>query len=124
MSIVAITLSLLLIGGSACCDNEVAKEIFSPNATHRAVVFNRGCGATTGFNTEISILGSSEGLHGSGNLWVADDSGDSPSGSWGGPDVHLRWLSQDTLEVQFASGLRVFKQEGRVDGITAVYVQR
>ncbi len=124
MSSAILALSLLLIGGTACCDNELAADIPSPNGTHRAVVFSRGCGATTGFNTQISILGLGEGLRGSGNLWVADDSVRGPVGKRGGPDVHVLWRSPDTVEVEFAPGVRVFKQEGRVDGITAVYVRR
>jgi len=124
MSQLIVVLSLLAIGGTACCDDELGADIPSPDGARHAVVFNRGCGATTGFNTQISILRSGHGLHGKGNLWIADERSGGPVGKWGGPDVQVRWRSLDTVEVTFASRVRVFKKEGLVDGITAIYVQR
>ena len=55
------------------CENEISKTVISPSGNLKAVVFNRGCGATTGFNTQISIINTSEELESEGgNLFIAD----------------------------------------------------
>ncbi|MEJ6473976.1 hypothetical protein [Pseudoalteromonas piscicida] len=38
------------------CGNYFHSESFSPNGELKAVIFQRDCGATTGFSTQISIL--------------------------------------------------------------------
>ena len=55
-------LTLALIAGTvACiniaagCGNDLVKEVPSPNGKMKAVVFQRDCGATTGFSTQISL---------------------------------------------------------------------
>ena len=38
------------------CSNEVSRVITSPDQQLNAVLFNRGCGATTDFNSQVSIV--------------------------------------------------------------------
>ena len=53
------------------CGNYPHKEYFSPNKKYKAVVFQRDCGATTGFSTQISIIKASESLiNESGNIYI------------------------------------------------------
>jgi hypothetical protein len=55
------------------CENELVGEHTSPDGQYKAVLFVRDCGATTGFNTQVSLLRSNQHLkNGSGNLFIAD----------------------------------------------------
>jgi hypothetical protein len=38
------------------CGNEVFKEYYSPDKSMKAIIFQRDCGATTGFSTHISLF--------------------------------------------------------------------
>jgi hypothetical protein len=72
------------------CGNAVLSEEYSPNREFRAVVFERDCGATTGFSTQVSVLTANgqfltqpSWLHSTqpGNVFVADtDHGNVRSG--------------------------------------------
>jgi hypothetical protein len=42
--------------GPDMCGNEVISESHSPDGAKKIVVFQRGCGATTGFSTQASLL--------------------------------------------------------------------
>ncbi|HEY0281498.1 MAG TPA: hypothetical protein VGC27_02615 [Rhizomicrobium sp.] len=57
----------------APCENTVVKSVVSPDGRHKAVLFQRNCGATTGFSSQVSIIPASLWLpdH-SGNAFVAD----------------------------------------------------
>ena len=89
----------------------------------RAVIFQRDCGATTGFSTQISILPAQAQLGGDGgNVFVADtDHGAAPSDGVGGPEVHVRWLADDHLEVLHHVQARVFRSEARVGQVRITY---
>jgi len=53
----AILITAALIAGCApICENEVSAAVRSPSGKMKAVVFDRGCGATVGFNTQLSVL--------------------------------------------------------------------
>jgi hypothetical protein len=65
--VIGITLSICLLsvsGGllllnfifSGACGNQLYQEVLSPDNKYKAVVFQRDCGATTGFSTRVSIL--------------------------------------------------------------------
>ena len=82
-----------VFSGRGLCGNTVYQELASPNKSHRAVVFERNCGATTGFSTQLSVLSASEVLQNvPGNTYIVD----------GQPDfanLKLRWLTDDHLLV-------------------------
>jgi hypothetical protein len=53
------------------CGNYIHREYNSPDSTLKAVVFQRDCGATTGFSTQISILAFTEELQNiEGNIYI------------------------------------------------------
>lgn len=55
------------------CDNTPIAEYPSPEGRHRVIVFERSCGATTGFSPQASLLDADEELDlGSGNLFISD----------------------------------------------------
>lgn len=54
------------------CGNDLMQEVYSPNNEYRVVVFQRDCGATTGWSSQISVLSSSTSLRGqTGNVFFA-----------------------------------------------------
>ena len=75
-------------------------------------MFERDCGATTGFSTQVSILNPGEALPPEGgNVFVGDhDEG-----------VLVRWKSTDHLVVVVPYGTRIFVQVTRVRGVTVSF---
>ncbi len=54
---------------SDMCGNDIVDEVDSPDGEYKVVVFERNCGATTGFSTHISILYNSEELSNSPGIF-------------------------------------------------------
>lgn len=64
---------------------------FSPDGQREAVMFQRDCGATTGYSTQISVLDHGETQVGGGNAFRADDNhGVAAVGEWQGPWADMR----------------------------------
>ena len=77
--IVFITLIILLIilfifGENFFCKNKVITSVISSNKKIKIVIFQRDCGATTGFTTQISIINSNEIVDNTmkGNIFISD----------------------------------------------------
>ena len=85
----------------------------------KAVVFARDCGATVGFNTQVSVLLSSSKLpDDGGNVFVADGgSGNEPSG----PFVAVSWTNDGELLVTYDKQARVFHNESSVGNVRVRY---
>lgn len=114
--------TLLCAGCSDACRNTLASKRLSPDGSHVAVLFQRDCGATTGFSTHISILDADGKLSGSGNALIADDDhGAARDGDWGGPKAEMTWLSSDRLLVRYAIKSRLFKRTEQVSGVSITY---
>jgi hypothetical protein len=101
------------------CGNTVLEQVVAPDGAHRIVVFQRACGATTGFSTQASLLDPSDQLpESSGNVFIADtDHGAAPSGPGGGPELRVRWLSAQRVEITHHRSARVFKSRKLMDGV-------
>ncbi len=85
-------------------------------------MFQRDCGATTGFSTQISILDAGDQLSGMGNTYRADDGhGIARTGSWGSSWAEMKWLSPDRLLVRYAENSRIFEQDNHVSGVDVSY---
>jgi hypothetical protein len=108
---------------SGLCENTPLAEVPSPGGTRKAVVFQRDCGATTGFSTQVSVLAAGEKLRDNGgNVFVADtDHGAAPSGPGGGPVVEPVWIAEDRLLIRHHRLARVFRSEARVGSVAVVY---
>ena len=107
---------------SDACVNDVVSRLSSADGAHEAVMFQRDCGATTGFSTQISILETGAQLSGSGNTFRADDDhGVARAGEWGGSWAEMKWLAPDHLLVRYAAGSRIFEQDGEVAGVKITY---
>lgn len=124
VGLVVVTIGLLWYFTRDMCANSVLAEVGSPNGQFKAVVFERDCGATTDFSTQVSVLSASDSLenHG-GNVFVADsDHGKAPRGPGGGPDVRVTWLSDQRLRIEHHSLARVFKSEPRRKNVDIEYL--
>ena len=122
----------IVVGGSALmfrmafsdmCGNRPVAEYPSPKGTSKVIVFQRDCGATTGFSTQASLISSSAKLpNEAGNLFIADtDHGAAPAAAWGGPAVEVRWLNPRALAIQHHERARISKAERRLHGVEVQY---
>ena len=76
------------------------------------MVFNRDCGATTGFSTQVSVVPADEVLpNGGGNALVLD----------GTVPLQVHWQTETTLSVSGIGDAKVFQKVGVVSGIQLVY---
>ena len=111
-AVIAVTCSAVLAGCGELCSNEPVATVMSPSGAHKAVVFTRDCGATTGWSTQVSILLGSEHLRNEGgNTLVVE--GKSP--------VSVSWRSDSVVTLSGLSSGRLFKQEPSVNGVAVMY---
>jgi hypothetical protein len=98
------------------CANEVLQTGLSPDGRLKAVVFERDCGATTDFSTQVSVLPAGEKLpNDGGNVFTADcDHGAAPSGPGGGPRVDIAWTGARSLIIWHHPKARFFGAEKRI----------
>lgn len=74
-AILGVTVLAAATSLAACdsaCANRVLRELPSPDGSRRAVIFDRDCGATTGFSTQVSVVGADDVPAGTGNVFIAD----------------------------------------------------
>ena len=107
-----------LAGCADLCGNQIVSRVNSPDGKLSAVLFQRDCGATTGFSTQISIVPVGQALSGAGNVFQADDDhGSATAADWGGPWADLHWISSDQLRVRYDGKSRVFETNAHVSGV-------
>lgn len=107
------------------CENEELQTISTPEGQRKAIIFQRDCGATTGFNTQISILQANEGLpNEGGNTFIADtDHGQAASGPKG-PELNVQWQNDAELIVKYDKRMRIYRCEQMVRGVRIKYEPR
>ena len=74
------------------CTNTIFNEVVSPKGTYKAVVFERSCGAKTGYSTQVSVLvGSSMALPNQPGNTI----------TFGGQDVpvSITWISENKVAI-------------------------
>jgi len=111
--------------GPDLCGNVVIAQYPSPSGEQKLVVFQRSCGATTGFTTQASLLRVDEAFSNrSGNVFSADtDHGLAPAVPGGGPELLASWQNSRTLRLSYDPRTRVFKAESSVARIDIQYQQ-
>jgi hypothetical protein len=118
----AALMATVVSGCSDSCKNSTVSTAVAPAGDSKAVLFQRDCGATTGFSSQVSVTGAQEATSGVGNAFVADtDHGVANAASWGGPWVELRWVSPQKLLIRYDAKARVFTQNATVSGVTVTY---
>jgi hypothetical protein len=110
---------------SGMCENEIVSEIPNPDKTLKVVIFQRSCGATTDFSTQISVLPLSKSLpDDDGNIFVADTNhGRARSAAWGGPEAKVHWETSRKLVIEHQIMARVFKAEKQIDEVVVEYIE-
>jgi hypothetical protein len=122
--VIALAGLLFLAGCSDDCNNTPVTILKAPDGLHTAIVFQRDCGATTDFSTQISVLTAGENSPGNGTVFIADtDNGAAIPGNWGDPQAEITWIENDHLIVRYAAKSRIFKQDEQVSGVTISYEQ-
>ena len=116
ISLIALTVSLI-----SCvdpCENKVLSELPAPTGNRAAIVFERSCGATTGFSTHVSVVTEFGQLRKSaGNVFAAD----SDHGAVKEMTVTVRWVASDTILIRYPAQARVFKKEAQANGVGVAY---
>jgi hypothetical protein len=112
----ALLVALLIgVGVSGCgeiCSNTPVAVTPSPNGKTKAVVFHRKCGATTGPNTQVSVLPAySELPNIPGNALVLDADA----------TLAVTWTSDASLSVSGLGAARASKQQEAVNEVSIVY---
>jgi hypothetical protein len=97
---------------SGMCANTIFAEYKSPNGKLKAVLFGRGCGATTGLSTEISILPMNVDLpNADGNICQVSEF----------PKVELRWAGNGELVIVHHEGAKFFNAVHSFYGVNIKY---
>ena len=97
------------------CGNEISAQIDSPDKKHVAIVFQRGCGATTSFNTQVTVLEEREVLENeAGNVLIAEGH---PSNS----GFELAWLNSSTLHIKNKNNAKQYKNEEKIGSVVVRY---
>ena len=112
----------LVTGCSDACQNMAVSTADAPTGDLKAVLFQRDCGATTAFSSQVSVTARDGAPTGAGNVFVTDTNhGAASSAPWGGPWVDLRWLSPKELLIRYDAKARLFAQNESVSGVRVRY---
>ncbi len=97
------------------------KESINPAGNKKAILFMRESGGTVANSYQVSITDKDHSLEKSevGNAFTVDAN---HGATWlDSASIHFRWLSGDTLSIDFDKKLRTFMQQTSVDGVTILY---
>ncbi len=92
-----------------------------------AVVFQIDCGASTNFNSQISVVAKAKASpkKSDKSFVVADDNHGSVADAnlyyKGGPKFRVTWMSENELNVLLPKGARTFKKESSSDHLKISY---
>ena len=88
--------------GNGQCNNKVLRVVPSPSGSSSAVIFVRGCGATTGYSLQLSLLDAGREPEEKGNVLIVDGVPISAKA------IDVAWRDRSTLAVRIPKGARVF----------------
>jgi hypothetical protein len=119
----ALGLFFFAISFSEMCGNRIVYSSVSPDNELQVIIFNRDCGATTGFSTQVSILSSYEKLNDeAGNVFIADDGyEDMEMDEFGLIKIEAKWINSKSLIITYDSLAQVFKKELMINGVAISY---
>lgn len=127
--LIALALFTFPLGGCnppllGTCSNSIIQSVYSPDKRFKAVIFGRNCGATSGFDTQVSVLPGQTALSDDdgGNVFIVDgDHGAAPMGRGGGPNVWVKWLGTKKLQIVYDRRARTFLKEKQSQGVSVIY---
>lgn len=118
--------ALLARLGADMCAESMIDQFPSPSGKLKAVVFQIDCGATTSFNSHVSIVPADTDTSKKDSLpqsfFVADGNrGQAPTGKGGGPEVRVTWRDDGHLEIQHHHLAHLIRAELKSEGVTIDY---
>lgn len=111
---------------SDMCAATIIDQVASTNGKLKAVIFQIDCGATSDFNSQVTIVPGDRDVSGKDALprsfFAAErDHGRAPEGKEHGPEVRLNWLSDRSLEIQHHELARIIRAEKTSNGVVIDY---
>ncbi len=100
------------------CETSIFNRVTSPDGRTQAVIFEIDCGATTGFNRQVSIVSSDTDLKEKNPALPK-----SFFAARGEPEIDLTWLSTERLEVKYPKSAEAFRMESKSKGVAVEYKQ-
>ena len=95
------------------CGNDILQKVPSPSRENVAYVFERSCGATTGFSPQLSILDKDDDFQNeSGNTFRSDK------------DFSIEWVDEKSLKVIYDKSSQTYEMDKKVNGINVNYVRK
>jgi hypothetical protein len=109
--------------GDGLCENTEVARYSAPNGQRDLIVFERSCGATTGFSTQATLVQSGREIpSGAGNVFIADtDHGAAPAAPHGGPQLNVAWETDAELRLSHHPNARVFLAVEQLEEVTFIY---
>lgn len=115
---IAFILTLIWLSSSMCEVSTIYGTYYSPSHQQKVVVFERNCGATTGYSTQASIVDADQALANQpGNLFDIE----------GHPEwtqVTVKWLDEYHIVITYAPGHTLYKAKAQEWGIKVTYKRR
>jgi hypothetical protein len=100
------------------CVNTVVESVASPDDEWSAVLFERSCGATSGFSSQVSVVRTGSALPDrAGNAFVLLRGDTAGTTSWGGPVVTLLWTGPRQLEISHDPTAHAMSSSRRVGDV-------
>lgn len=115
--VILITIVIAALFLRVACTDDIYDTISSPDGKMSAVIFSRNCGATTGFNYQISILPFGVNPKGGGNIFVADKINAYSI------KYKLEWKGNKMINIRVTSDARIFKKENNFSGVLINYLE-
>ncbi|TDE11983.1 hypothetical protein [Dyadobacter psychrotolerans] len=125
--VLSIFIFIFIYFGDAGCGNEIYQTIYSPDHLKKVLVYDRDCGAITGFSTHVTLLDTSEATSSGGNLFVADsDHGRAKAHEQYQTliDIQVLWINDRTLEIEYDGKARVFTKVDQLADIDIIYIKK
>ena len=111
----------ILISCIDLCENTLDYKVVSPNNANIVFVFERSCGATTGFVTHISVRKNDKLLNNDhGNLFIATGS-QSKFSAIGTIPTKVVWLDNKNLLIRYDKNATIYKKVEEREGIKIKY---
>lgn len=113
----------IVLSGFDPCGNRVLAEHVSPSGRHRAIVFIRDCGATTGFATHVSVIDATGSPPEEGGNIFTIDQGLSVADAEQklGPQIAVHWIDNTRLAVAHNGTGRVIRSLRAMGHVTIDY---
>lgn len=94
------------------CENTIVRSVENDSRKFVAILFERSCGATTGYSTQVSIVLFGENLRDEvGNVYIANGRPDNSS---------ITWLDSNTLRVN-GTTKDAYKRADEIHGVRVYF---